>query len=97
MGKIGIVQQIYDDGDLKVAVCDTSWTYNPRCLKLVSQSGQLLGAAGGYYYGGDDQQYEELLYIRDGDCDESKNILLLKLKKLNFIITKCLYFFSYTN
>ncbi|XP_050439375.1 E3 ubiquitin-protein ligase mib1 [Adelges cooleyi] len=90
LGKIGIVQQIYDDGDLKVAVCDTSWTYNPRCLKLVSQSGQLLGAAGGYYYGGDDQQYEELLYIRDGDCDETILIKKMQLAKLGGANTACL-------
>lgn len=37
MGEIGYVQQVYDDGDLKVVVCNTSWTYNPRAVTLISE------------------------------------------------------------
>lgn len=33
---MGYVQQVYDDGDLKVVVCNTSWTYNPRAVSLIS-------------------------------------------------------------
>ncbi|XP_023247906.1 E3 ubiquitin-protein ligase MIB1 isoform X2 [Copidosoma floridanum] len=38
LGKIGRVQQIYHDGDLKVEVCSTSWTYNPQAVKKVASS-----------------------------------------------------------
>ncbi|XP_060848380.1 uncharacterized protein LOC132927810 isoform X2 [Rhopalosiphum padi] len=36
LGEIGYVQQVYDDGDLKIVVCNTSWTYNPRAVTLLS-------------------------------------------------------------
>ncbi|XP_023313417.1 E3 ubiquitin-protein ligase MIB1 isoform X2 [Trichogramma pretiosum] len=36
LGKIGRVQQIYHDGDLKVEVCSTSWTYNPQAVTKVA-------------------------------------------------------------
>lgn len=36
MGEIGYVQQVYDDGDLKIVVCNTSWTYNPRVVTLLN-------------------------------------------------------------
>lgn len=37
MGKVGRVQQVYHDSDLKVEVCNTSWTYNPLAVtKVVS-------------------------------------------------------------
>uniref|UniRef100_A0A2H8U1G9 RING-type E3 ubiquitin transferase n=1 Tax=Melanaphis sacchari TaxID=742174 RepID=A0A2H8U1G9_9HEMI len=39
LGEIGYVQQIYDDGDLKIVVCNTSWTYNPRAVTLLSTNG----------------------------------------------------------
>ncbi|XP_063713547.1 E3 ubiquitin-protein ligase mib1-like isoform X1 [Symsagittifera roscoffensis] len=32
LGKVGRVQQIYHDNDIKVEVCGTSWTYNPLCV-----------------------------------------------------------------
>ena len=35
LGKIGRVQQIYHDSDLKVEVCGTSWTYNPAAVTKV--------------------------------------------------------------
>ena len=35
LGKIGRVQQIYHDNDLKVEVCGTSWTYNPAAVVKV--------------------------------------------------------------
>ncbi|XP_050526608.1 E3 ubiquitin-protein ligase MIB1-like [Daktulosphaira vitifoliae] len=97
LGKVGVVQQVYDDGDLKVAVCDTSWTYNPRCLTLASRSSRPIPgavAAGGYYYyggvgavgesrgTGDDQQLRDLLYAREGDCDEASLIEKMKLAKI---------------
>ena len=39
MGKIGRVQQIYHDNDLKVEVCGTSWTYNPLAVTKVPYDG----------------------------------------------------------
>ncbi|CAG4944445.1 unnamed protein product [Colias eurytheme] len=42
LGKIGRVQQIYHDNDLKVEVCNMTWTYNPNAVtKLVSSDGSL--------------------------------------------------------
>ncbi|RZF46054.1 hypothetical protein LSTR_LSTR004767, partial [Laodelphax striatellus] len=38
LGKIGGVQQIYHDNDLKVEVCGTSWSYNPVAVKKVASS-----------------------------------------------------------
>ncbi|XP_052902764.1 E3 ubiquitin-protein ligase mind-bomb isoform X2 [Anopheles moucheti] len=39
LGKVGRVQQVYHDNDLKVEVCNTSWTYNPLAVtKVVSAS-----------------------------------------------------------
>lgn len=38
LGKAGRVVQIYQDGDLKVEVCGTSWTYNPLAVKKVSSA-----------------------------------------------------------
>ena len=37
LGKVGQVQQIYHDNDLKVEVCGTCWTYNPLCVVKISQ------------------------------------------------------------
>ncbi|KAL4236081.1 E3 ubiquitin-protein ligase mib1 [Mactra antiquata] len=38
LGKIGRVQQVYHDNDLKVEVCGTSWTYNPAAVAKVASS-----------------------------------------------------------
>lgn len=39
LGKVGRVQQIYHDNDLKVDVCGASWTYNPAAVTKVSSDG----------------------------------------------------------
>lgn len=47
LGKIGRVLQIYYDGDLKVDVCGTSWTYNPTAVcKVASSDGSIPGSTG---------------------------------------------------
>ncbi|GAB1601619.1 E3 ubiquitin-protein ligase MIB1-like isoform X2 [Argonauta hians] len=38
LGKVGCVQQIYHDSDLKVEVCSTCWTYNPSAVTKVSSA-----------------------------------------------------------
>uniref|UniRef100_A0A1B0GCN7 RING-type E3 ubiquitin transferase n=1 Tax=Glossina morsitans morsitans TaxID=37546 RepID=A0A1B0GCN7_GLOMM len=38
LGKVGRVQQVYHDNDLKVEVGDTSWTYNPLAVTKVASS-----------------------------------------------------------
>ncbi|XP_062563815.1 E3 ubiquitin-protein ligase mind-bomb [Armigeres subalbatus] len=38
LGKVGRVQQVYHDNDLKVEVCNTSWTYNPLGVTKVASS-----------------------------------------------------------
>ncbi|XP_072169897.1 E3 ubiquitin-protein ligase MIB1-like [Diadema setosum] len=43
LGKIGRVQQIYHDNDLKVEVCGTSWTYNPAAVTKVASDSAGLG------------------------------------------------------
>merc|ERR1712218_353074 len=49
LGKIGRVQQIYHDNDLKVEVCGTSWTYNPLAVTKVPYDGSAVsgGPSGG--------------------------------------------------
>ncbi|GLH11416.1 E3 ubiquitin-protein ligase mind-bomb [Gryllus bimaculatus] len=48
LGKIGRVQQIYHDNDLKVEVCGTSWTYNPVAVtKVASSDGSVPGTSSG--------------------------------------------------
>ena len=48
LGKIGRVQQIYHDNDLKVEVCGTSWTYNPLAVTKVPYDGSVVpGASSG--------------------------------------------------
>jgi E3 ubiquitin-protein ligase mind-bomb len=48
LGKIGRVQQIYHDNDLKVEVCGTSWTYNPAAVtKVASADGAAVGNSAG--------------------------------------------------
>lgn len=48
LGQIGRVQQIYHDNDLKVEVCNTSWTYNPNAVtKVGSVDGSMPGNSSG--------------------------------------------------
>ncbi|CAH1773055.1 unnamed protein product [Owenia fusiformis] len=48
LGKIGRVQQIYHDNDLKVEVCGTSWTYSPLAVtKVASADAAALGNSSG--------------------------------------------------
>lgn len=47
LGKVGRVQQIYHDNDLKVEVCGTSWTYNPAAVTKVASDGSIPGASSG--------------------------------------------------
>ncbi|GBP88397.1 E3 ubiquitin-protein ligase mind-bomb [Eumeta japonica] len=48
LGKIGRVQQVYHDNDLKVEVCNTSWTYNPNAVtKVASSDGSIPGNSSG--------------------------------------------------
>ncbi|XP_070396525.1 E3 ubiquitin-protein ligase MIB1 isoform X1 [Dermacentor albipictus] len=47
LGKIGRVQQIYHDNDLKVEVCGTSWTYNPLAVTKMSSDGAVAGVSSG--------------------------------------------------
>ncbi|XP_041968079.1 E3 ubiquitin-protein ligase MIB1 isoform X2 [Aricia agestis] len=48
LGKIGRVQQIYHDNDLKVEVCNTFWTYNPNAVtKVASFDGSIPGNSSG--------------------------------------------------
>uniref|UniRef100_A0A8C4ZEC4 RING-type E3 ubiquitin transferase n=1 Tax=Gadus morhua TaxID=8049 RepID=A0A8C4ZEC4_GADMO len=47
LGKVGRVQQIYSDSDLKVEVCGTSWTYNPAAVTKVAPSGAAVTNASG--------------------------------------------------
>ncbi|XP_046857397.1 E3 ubiquitin-protein ligase MIB1-like isoform X2 [Xenia sp. Carnegie-2017] len=48
LGKIGRIQQVYPDGDLKIDISGTSWSYNPSAvIKVVSSdNSQLLGSSG---------------------------------------------------
>lgn len=47
LGKVGRVQQIYSDSDLKVEVCGTSWTYNPAAVTKVAPTGSAVTNASG--------------------------------------------------
>ena len=47
LGKVGRVQQIYSDSDLKVGVCGTSWTYNPAAVSKVASAGSAISNASG--------------------------------------------------
>ncbi|XP_068150892.1 E3 ubiquitin-protein ligase mind-bomb [Drosophila tropicalis] len=47
LGKIGRVQQVYHDNDLKVEVGNTSWTYNPLAVCKVASSASATGATAG--------------------------------------------------
>lgn len=48
LGKIGHIQQIYNDNDLKVEVCNTTWTYNPLAVtKVASKDGTMHGTTSG--------------------------------------------------
>jgi len=35
LGKIGRIEEVYSDGDLKIAICGGQWTYNPIALQFV--------------------------------------------------------------
>lgn len=52
LGKIGRIQQVYHDNDLKVEVCGTSWTYNPSAVtKVASSDGAAISnSSGGLYF-----------------------------------------------
>jgi hypothetical protein len=46
LGKLGRVQQVYHDNDLKIEVCGTSWTYNPLAVtRMAGVGGDLSGTA----------------------------------------------------
>ncbi len=48
LGKIGCVLQIYQDNDLKVDVCGTSWTYSPLAVtKVASADGSIAACSSG--------------------------------------------------
>jgi len=47
LGKIGRIQQIYHDNDLKVEVCGTSWTYNPSAVTRVAGDSGIPGGSSG--------------------------------------------------
>uniref|UniRef100_A0A673K4S7 E3 ubiquitin-protein ligase MIB1 n=1 Tax=Sinocyclocheilus rhinocerous TaxID=307959 RepID=A0A673K4S7_9TELE len=47
LGKVGRVQQIYSDSDLKVEVCGTSWTYNPAAVTKVAPAGSAVNNTSG--------------------------------------------------
>ncbi|MGH0137537.1 UNVERIFIED_CONTAM: hypothetical protein FKN15_064098 [Acipenser sinensis] len=49
LGKVGRVQQIYSDSDLKVEVCGTSWTYNPAAVTKVAPAGSAVTNASGAF------------------------------------------------
>lgn len=42
LGKLGRVQQVYHDNDLKIEVCGTSWTYNPSVVTRMASAGHEL-------------------------------------------------------
>ena len=39
LGKVGRVVQVYADGDLKVAIRDVMWTFNPRNVSRLEGDG----------------------------------------------------------
>lgn len=48
LGRIGRVNQVYHDGDIKIEVCGTCWTYNPDAVtKIASSDGSLPGSSSG--------------------------------------------------
>ena len=65
LGKIGRVQQIYHDNDLKVEVCGTSWTYNPAAVTKVASSD---GTAVGSNTSGGKGKYTALYYFSGEAC-----------------------------
>jgi len=68
LGKIGRVQQIYHDNDLKVEVCGTSWTYNPAAVTKIASDGSLPGSNNGGTNRGDKKMNNK----RKGDRNNSK-------------------------
>ncbi|XP_060860321.1 E3 ubiquitin-protein ligase mind-bomb isoform X1 [Metopolophium dirhodum] len=64
LGEVGFVQQVYDDGDLKIVVCNTSWTYNPRAVTLLNNNGTEYGNEG---YRDETQNDRRLRLARERD------------------------------
>ena len=67
LGKIGRVQQIYHDNDLKVEVCGTSWTYNPLAVTKVASDGSIPGASSG-------GKFDNFLFQRFFEWNKVSNI-----------------------
>uniref|UniRef100_U5EJK2 RING-type E3 ubiquitin transferase n=1 Tax=Corethrella appendiculata TaxID=1370023 RepID=U5EJK2_9DIPT len=44
LGKVGRVKQVYHDNDLKVEICNNTWTYNPLAVTKVASSSDGSGA-----------------------------------------------------
>jgi len=53
LGKVGLVVEVYRDGDLKVNVRDKMWTLNPKCVTKMEGDGVPLtpGTSGTYLNG----------------------------------------------
>lgn len=86
MGKIGRVQQIYHDGDLKVEVCSTSWTYNPQAVtKVASSDGSVPGnSSGGLYF--DLMIFNCVLMLID--CKKKITIFVFLTERLSALLKK---------
>lgn len=54
LGKVGRVQQVYHDNDLKIEVCNTCWTYNPLAVTKVGDYSAILP-------GGNDDKISDFL------------------------------------
>ena len=52
LGKVGRVLKVYPDGDIKVDVRGSTWTYNPRVVSKVDSDGVPLtpGTSGEKHY-----------------------------------------------
>jgi hypothetical protein len=35
LGRIGRIEEVYPDGDLKIGICNTLWTYNAMSLQQI--------------------------------------------------------------
>uniref|UniRef100_A0A914X811 RING-type E3 ubiquitin transferase n=1 Tax=Plectus sambesii TaxID=2011161 RepID=A0A914X811_9BILA len=74
LGKVGRVQQIYHDGDLKVEIGGNSWTYNAAALTRV----QMEDASGG----GRTTAVDSASLVGDDLADSGQERLSLLLKRL---------------
>jgi len=61
LGKIGVVKQIYHDNDLKIDVCDTSWTYNPLAVIKMSASSETVASTSANEAANDGEKLNALL------------------------------------